>query len=116
MSSSGSKQGALNCSTKVSHNLFVNTNNICAETKTWNPETCYSEDDLALHVKHFIADCVQQCIMGLPSQALAVVVITFANILRNKNESGSSDEGAVSLEDQCRKVRTFTRSVRRRYD
>ena len=109
MSSSGSKQGAINCSTNASHNLFANTNNICAETKTWNPETCYSEDDLALHVKHFIADCVQQCIMGLPSQALAVVVITFASILGNNNES-SSDEGAVSLEDHCKKVRTFTRT------
>ena len=114
MPSSGSKQGAMNCSTRASHNLFVNTTTYVLRPKH-GPETCYSEDDLALRVKHFIADCVQQCIMGLPSQALAVVVITFANILGNKNES-SSDEGAVSLEDHCKKVRTFTRTVRRRYD
>ena len=103
MSSSGSKPGAINCATESSHNLFNNTNNICADTKTWNPETCYSEDDLAVHVKHFIADCVQQCIMGLPSQALAGVVITFASILGNKNES-INEEGVVSLEDYCKKV------------
>jgi len=78
---------------------------MCAETKTWNPDTCYSEDDLAMHVKHFIADCVQQGIMGLPSQALAAVVITFATILGNKNEKECiSEEEVVSLEEYCKKV------------
>lgn len=68
---------------------------------------CYSEDDLTVHVKHFIADCVQQCIMGLPSQALAAVVITFATILGNKNEECISEEegGVVPLEEYCKKVK-----------
>ena len=83
----------------------MNSDNKYAKTKTWNPDTCYSEDDLAVHVKHFIADCVQQCIMGLPSQALAAVVITFATILGNKvDKEFNNEEGVVSLEDYCKKV------------
>lgn len=91
------------------NNLFVNSDNTHAETKTWNPDTCYSEDDLAVHVKHFIADCVQQCIMGLPSQALAAVVIGFATILGNKGDKDTvnSEEGVVSLEEYCKKVHIY---------
>lgn len=105
MSSSGSKPGSINCVAEPSNNLFMSSGNTSAETKTWNPDTCYSEDDLAVHVKHFIADCVQQCIMGLPSQALAAVVITFATILGNKADKDSvNEESSVSLEEYCKKV------------
>lgn len=83
----------------------MNSDSTYAETKIWNPDTCYSEDDLAVHVKHFIANCVQQCIMGLPSQALAAVVIAFATILGNKKDKESvNGEGVVSLEEYCKKV------------
>ena len=105
MSSSAAKPGSINCVAEPSNNLFTNSDTMYAETKTWNPDTCYSEDDLAVHVKHFIADCVQQCIMGLPSQALAAVVIAFATILGNKGDKESvNEEGVVSLEDYCKKV------------
>lgn len=104
-SSSAAKPGVINCLAEPSNNLFTNSDTMDAETKTWNPDTCYSEDDLAVHVKHFIADCVQQCIMGLPSQALAAVVIAFANILGKKGDKESvNEEGVVSLEDYCKKV------------
>lgn len=105
VSSSAAKPGSVNCVAEPSNNLFTNSDNVHAETKTWNPDTCYSEDDLAVHVKHFIADCVQQCIMGLPSQALAAVVIAFATILGNKGDKESAnEEDVVSLEDFCKKV------------
>ena len=95
----------MNCVSEPSNNLFMNSDNTNAETKTWNPDICYSEDDLAVHVKHFIADCVQQCIMGLPSQALAAVVIGFATILGNKGDKEfGNEEGIVSLEEYCKKV------------
>ena len=105
VSSSAAKPGVINCVAEPSNNLFTNSDTVHAETKTWNPDTCYSEDDLSVHVKHFIADCVQQCIMGLPSQALAAVVIAFATILGNKGDKESvKEEGVVSLEDYCKKV------------
>lgn len=105
VSSSAAKPGSVNCVAEPSNNLFTNSDNVHAETKTWNPDTCYSEDDLAVHVKHFIADCVQQCIMGLPSQALAAVVIAFATILGNKGDKESAnEEDVVSLEEFCKKV------------
>lgn len=105
VSSSAAKPGSINCVAEPSNNLFTNSDNIHAETKTWNPDTCYSEDDLAVHVKHFIADCVQQCVMGLPSQALAAVVIAFATILGNKGDKEVvNEESVVSLEDYCKKV------------
>ena len=105
MSSSAAKPASINCVAEPSNNLFTNSDVMHTETKTWNPDTCYSEDDLAVHVKHFIADCVQQCIMGLPSQALAAVVIAFATILGNKGgKEPVIEEGVVSLEDYCKKV------------
>lgn len=107
LSSSAANSGIKNCVAELSNNLFTNSDTIHAETKTWNPDTCYSEDDLSVHVKHFIADCVQQCIVGLPSQALAAVVIAFATILGNKVDKESvNEEGVVSLEDYCKKVCT----------
>ena len=105
VSSSGVKPGSMNCVSEPSNNLFMNSDNTNAETKTWNPDICYSEDDLAVHVKHFIADCVQQCIMGLPSQALAAVVIGFATILGNKGDKEfGNEDGIVALEEYCKKV------------
>ena len=96
----------MNCEAKPSTNLFVNADGMHGETEIWNPDTCYSEDDLAVHVKHFIADCIQQCIMGLPSQALASVIIAFASILGSKcnKESVDNDQRIVSLEEYCKKV------------
>lgn len=103
--SPGNKPEAMNCVTESSNNLFVNTNNMSSETKIWNPDMCHSEDDLAVHVKHFIADCVQQCIMGLPSQALAAVIIAIATSLGNKSEKECvNEEGVVPLEEYCKKV------------
>ena len=103
--SPGNKPEAMNCVTEPSNNLFANTNNMPTETKVWNPDMCHSEDDLAVHVKHFIADCVQQCIMGLPSQALAAVIIAFATSLGNKSEKERvNEEGVVALEEYCKKV------------
>ncbi|XP_015766823.1 PREDICTED: serine/threonine-protein kinase SMG1-like [Acropora digitifera] len=106
VSSTGTKAGAVNCEAEPSNNLFVNVDSTSGETKIWNPDTCYSEDDLSVHVKHFIADCIQQCIMGLPSQALAAVIIPFASILGSKTEKESFDnnEKPVSLEEYCKKV------------
>lgn len=106
MSSTGTKAGAVNCEAEPSNNLFVNVDSTSGETKIWNPDTCFSEDDLSVHVKHFIADCIQQCIMGLPSQALAAVIIPFASILGSKTEKESFDnnEKPVSLEEYCKKV------------
>ena len=101
----------MNCEAEPSNNLFVNVDSTSGETKIWNPDTCYSEDDLAVHVKHFIADCIQQCIMGLPSQALAAVIIPFASMLGSKSEKESFDnsERPVSLEEYCKKVREKSR-------
>ena len=111
MSRSASTPCAVNCIAEPSNNLFMNSDSTHADTKVWNPDTCYSEDDLAVHVKHFIADCVQQCIMGLPSQALAAVIIKFATILGNKGDKELlNEEGVVSLEDYCKKVRICTLS------
>ena len=105
VSRSGSVPGAANCTAEPSNNLFTNSESSHAETKVWNPDKCYSEDDLAVHVKHFIADCVQQCIMGLPSQALAAVVIKFATMLGSKaDKEFLNDEDAVILEDYCKRV------------
>ena len=101
----------MNCEAEPSNNLFMNVDSTSGETKIWNPDTCYSEDDLAVHVKHFIADCIQQCIMGLPSQALAAVIIPFASMLGSKSEKESFDnsERPVSLEEYCKKVREKSR-------
>ena len=106
VSTPGKKAGAVNCEAEPSNNLFVNVDSTIGETKIWDPDTCYSEDDLAVHVKHFIADCIQQCIMGLPSQALAAVIIPFASMLGSKSEKESFDnnERLVSLEEYCKKV------------
>lgn len=105
VSHSGSMPGAANCTTEPSTDLFTNSDSGHGETKVWNPDKCYSEDDLAVHVKHFIADCVQQCIMGLPSQALAAVIIKFAMILGSKGDKEVlNEEGVVILEDYCKKV------------
>lgn len=105
-STTGNKPAAMNCEAKPSTNLFVNADGMHGETEIWNPDTCYSEDDLAVHVKHFIADCIQQCIMGLPSQALASVIIAFASILGSKcnKESVDNDQRIVSLEEYCKKI------------
>ena len=95
---------SVNCAADPYCDVFANTNGSVSEGKTWNPDTCYSDDDLAVPVKHFIADCVQQCIMGLPSQALAAVVIKFAMILGNEVDKEFADKGALSLEEVCKMV------------
>ena len=72
----------------------------------WNAEHCFSEEDLASYIKHFIAECVQQRMMGLPSKALAAVVAKYIGILGGDVgvEKEAVKDGVVLSDEMCKKV------------
>ena len=74
----------------------------------WNAEVCFSEDDLAMYAKRFIAKFLQQCILGWPSRVLGVVVIKYIAVLKGSaTVEVKSKDGLVSLEEICKKVRSW---------
>ena len=75
------------------------------EGTSWNSEACQSEDNLAMVTKQFIANFLQQCMLGLPSQVMAAVVIKYIALLKGSAAfEAASKGGALSLEDTCKKA------------
>ena len=73
-----------------------------------HPEDVLSEDQLSAHVRRFIADFVQERMLGLPSFVLAKTIIQWLSLIGMDISEVSQDNnsGNVSLEDLCKKVRS----------
>ncbi|XP_048575812.1 serine/threonine-protein kinase SMG1 [Nematostella vectensis] len=69
----------------------------------WDAEKCFSEDDLAVNIRHFIADTVQRRILGIPSHALGAVVLTYAQVLGTGDELSEQGD-TIALENACKKI------------
>ncbi len=58
-------------------------------------------------MKQFIAECVQQFVVGLPSHSLTQLILYFIDLLRPGlgKDIKEYKKGNVSVEELCKKVR-----------
>ena len=87
---------------KPSNNHLTDTQSSHQSRFNWNAEKCFSEDELALHIRQFIAECLQKRILGFPSQAMGAVVHKYINSM-----SDEDDDDVDCIEKACKKVRTL---------
>ena len=68
----------------------------------------FNEELLSLPVKQFIAECVQQCIVGIPSQSLTQLIVHFINLLHSSlgKELREGKKGSMTVEELCKKVQS----------
>jgi len=66
----------------------------------------FNEELLCLPVKQFIAECVQYFIIGIPSQALTNVSISYAGLLASNvaRDAKDSRKSLNTMEELCKKV------------
>lgn len=69
-----------------------------------HPDYVLSEDQLAVHVRRFIADFVQERMLGLPSFVLAKTITQWLSLIGLDIVECSKENSNASLEDFCKKV------------
>ena len=69
----------------------------------------FNEELLSLPVKQFIAECVQFCIVGIPSQALTSLSMNYVGLLAPNIAKDLKDgkRSTITMEDLCKKVNAW---------
>ena len=68
------------------------------------PDHIASEDQLSVHVRRFIADFVQERMLGKPSFVLTKTIVQWLSLI-GLDVAKNHDENGTTLEDLCKKVR-----------
>lgn len=98
--------GLCNGSDASSGKANHSTESIDVEHKAKKAFSVFNEDLLSLPVKQFIAECVQQFVVGLPSQSLTQLILYFIQLLNPVFGKDVKETKKINIlsDDLCKKV------------
>ena len=102
--------GLCNGSDPSSNKANYSSENNDLEYKTKKAFSVFNEDLLSLPVKQFIAECVQQFVVGLPSQSLTQLILYFIQLLNPAFGKDVKETKKINIlsDDLCKKVGKLT--------